>query len=79
MRSGKPQSPGGSKGGPVVAHAYVDYTGVAFAEAKIERPVSPRLTVCGTARGDFYLVDSSMHDRSDQQGGRLEGGLRIKG
>jgi hypothetical protein len=76
---GKTTIAGRLEGGPVVAHAYVDYTGVAFAEAKIERPVSPRLTVYGTARGDFYLVDSSMYDRSDQQGGRLEGGLRIRG
>jgi hypothetical protein len=76
---GKTTIAGRLEGGPVVAHAYVDYTGVAFAEAKIDRPVSPRLTVYGTARGDFYLVDSTMYNRSDQQGGRLEGGLRIRG
>lgn len=76
---GKTTISGRLEGGPVVAHAYVDYTGVAFAEAKLERQTSPRLTVYGTARGDFYLVDSSMYDRSDQQGGRLEGGLRIRG
>lgn len=67
------------EGGPVVARAYVDYTGVAFAEAKFERQLSPRLTGYGTARGDVYLVDETKYGRSGQQGGRLEGGVRIRG
>src|SRR5262245_21298052 len=51
---GKTTIAGRLEGGPVVARAYVDYSGVAFAEAKLDRPISPRLTVYGTARGDFY-------------------------
>ena len=76
---GKNTISGRLEGGPVVAHAFVDYTGVVFAEAKVERALSPRLTAYGTLRGDLYLVDSSMYDRSDQQGGRFEGGVRIRG
>jgi hypothetical protein len=76
---GKNTISGRLEGGPVVARAYVDYTGVAFAEVKLERQMSPRLTAYGTGRGDFYLVDKAKYDRSDQQGGRVEGGLRIRG
>jgi hypothetical protein len=76
---GKSTFSGRLEGGPVIARAYVDYTGVVFAEAKLERMLSPRLTAYGSGRGDLYIVDPDRYDRSNQQGGRLEGGVRIRG
>ena len=67
------------EGGPVIARAYVDYAWMAVGEATLRRPLSPHVAFYSTGRSDLYMVDRTIYDRINQQGGRVEGGLRLTG
>lgn len=67
------------EGGPVLAHAFVDYTWQGLGEATFRRTISPHVGVYGRLRGDVWGVDEEVFHRSTQSGGRLEGGFRIGG
>jgi hypothetical protein len=66
-------------GGPVIAHAYVDYTWMAVGEALLRRPLTPHVGLLGRAHAEIYGVDHAIAGRSRQQGGRLEAGVRLAG
>jgi hypothetical protein len=65
--------------GRVVARAYVDYTWIADVEALVRRTVSPRVGLYGRAAGELYRVDRAIAGRDQQQGGRIEAGVRLDG
>jgi hypothetical protein len=67
------------EGGPVVARAYLDYKWMAVGEATLSRQVSPHVTAYGRAYSEVYVVDRNIYDRSSQQGGRFEAGVKITG
>ncbi len=65
--------------GPVIAHAYVDYTWMTAADVQIRKPLTPVLGLYARATGEAFQVDESIAQRKRQQGGRLEGGVRLGG
>jgi hypothetical protein len=67
------------EGGPVAAHAFVDYDALGVFDATLRRPLSPRTGVYGRVYADYYVVDAEVAGRSNQNGGRFEAGLRITG
>lgn len=65
--------------GRMVNRAYVDYTWRGRVNLVARRSMSPRLGVFGRAFGEAYGVDPRVAGRKGQQGGRLEGGVRLTG
>jgi hypothetical protein len=65
--------------GPVIAHAYVDYTWMTAADLQVRRPLTDQVALFGRAVGEMYQVDEEIAQRKGQQGGRLEGGVRWSG
>jgi len=65
--------------GRVVARAYIDYTWMTIGEVTARRPVSPRVEAFARVRGDSYAVDPSIAGRGRQNGGHIEGGVRLAG
>ena len=45
----------------------------------IRRPVTPRVGVFAHGLGELFGVDPALAGRDTQQGGRLEGGVRLNG
>jgi hypothetical protein len=64
--------------GKVVAKAYVDYSWSAELEGRLRRRLSPRVSVFGRGAGETIGVTPT-YERSQQYGGRLEGGVRFDG
>jgi hypothetical protein len=67
------------EGGPVIAHAYVDYRWMAVGETTFRHTLSPHLGVYGRASTDVWGVHREMYDRPTQHGGRIETGIRLGG
>ena len=67
------------EGGPVLARAFVDYASMYVGEATLRRQASPHAALYGRASTVVYVVDQSIYDRGDQQGGRLELGVSLTG
>jgi hypothetical protein len=65
--------------GRVVARAHVDYTWIAELELVGRRQVSPHLGLYARTTGELYGVDPSIAGRDRQEGGRIEGGVRLLG
>ena len=65
--------------GGIVEHAYVDYTWMGRVNLIARQPVAPRVGVFGRVSGDIYGVNPTIAGRERQQGGRIEGGVRIAG
>jgi hypothetical protein len=63
----------------VIARAYVDYTWIGQLDAKLSRRVNPRLTLYAHGNANTFLVDKSVAGRDRQDGGRIEGGVKIHG
>jgi len=63
----------------VVQHAFLDYSWVAQMHATARRPFNTMMTVFGRATFETYGVDRAIAGRSQQNGGRVEGGLLING
>jgi hypothetical protein len=63
----------------VVQHAFLDYSWTAQAHAAAQRPLNTMMTVFGRATFETYGVDPAIAGRSQQNGGRVEGGLLIGG
>jgi hypothetical protein len=63
----------------VTAKAYVDYSWTSDADAVVRHPVNPHLDVFAHGYGEIIGVDSQITTRGTQTGGRIEGGVRIKG
>lgn len=63
----------------VVRHEFLDYSWTSGFHLTARRSLTPTFGVFG--HGDFqtYAVDSSIAQRSRQNGGHLEGGVRVKG
>ena len=60
-----------------VERAGVDYDAEYAGYAGVVRPLNERLALFGSADGVVVRVDPLKRNRSDQQGGRVEGGIRI--
>jgi hypothetical protein len=67
------------EGGPVIARAFVDYGAIGVFDGTVRRPLSPRRALYGRVYADYYVVDADVAGRSNQNGGRIEAGLRITG
>lgn len=65
--------------GRVIEHAYIDYSWMGRVNLVARRPVAQHIGVFGRVSGDVYGVTRSIAGRERQQGGRLEGGVRIAG
>ena len=65
--------------GRVIQHSYVDYTWIGTASLTARRAVAPHVGVFGTVSGDTYGVNPAVAGRTRQNGGRLEGGVRLTG
>lgn len=65
--------------GKVLHVVYLDYTWLANAEIVVRRPLNPRVALFSRARGELYGIDPDIAGRDDQQGGHVEGGVRLTG
>jgi hypothetical protein len=65
--------------GPVVAHAWVDYTWIGSGELVLRRPLTGTAGTYGRAYGQTIWVDESIAGRGQQWGTRLEAGVRLAG
>lgn len=65
--------------GRIIQHSYVDYTWRARVHLVARRPVSARLGLVARASGETYGVNPKVAGRDRQNGGRLEGGVRVAG
>lgn len=63
----------------VIQHAFLDYSWTAQMRAVVRRPIKPRLAIFGRTAFETYGVDPAIAQRSQQNGGRVEGGLLING
>jgi hypothetical protein len=63
----------------VIEHAYVDYTWIGDADVTVRHTVNRRVEVYARGYGETYTVDKSVAGRDRQDGGRLEGGVRLTG
>jgi hypothetical protein len=68
-----------AQAGKVIARAFVDYSWSADFVGAVRRPLSPRVSAYGRARGVIVGVTAETYGRDRQHGGRLEGGLRFRG
>jgi hypothetical protein len=59
--------------------AYVDYTWIARARVALAHPVSPRTALIATASGEVYGVMRGRFRDERVCGGRVEGGIRVRG
>jgi hypothetical protein len=62
-----------------VAWYSVDYAADLGADALVERPLHPRLSLVGRGTVQWYLIDGDRSARETQTGGRLEAALRLVG
>ena len=62
-----------------LARSYVDYQGELGVTASLQRDVRPRVTLVANAEAYVLLVDHATSGRGSQNGGRVEGGLRVAG
>jgi len=65
--------------GRLIRRSYVDYTWRARINLVARRPLTARLGLLGRAFGETYGVNPAIAGRKGQNGGRLEGGVRISG
>jgi hypothetical protein len=65
--------------GRVTEHAFVDYAWTADADAKVSRPVASHVAVYGRAYTETYGINHTQSTRGRQTGGRVEGGVHLKG
>jgi hypothetical protein len=65
--------------GKVVKAMYLDYSWIANADIVVRRQTSSRVGLFGRLRAEFYGVDADVAGRQDQQGGHVEGGVRLTG
>ena len=63
----------------VIQHAFLDYSWTMQIHAAARRPINARSAVFGRAALETYGVDPAIAGRSQQNGGRVEGGLLING
>ena len=68
-----------AEAGPVIAHAYVDYTWMAAGEATLRHTVSPHVGFYNRVQSDSRGVDKALRNRNTQNGGRIETGFRFAG
>jgi hypothetical protein len=59
--------------------AYVDYAWISRARVSMSRPLAPSVAITGTATGEVIGVKRGLVRGERICGGRLEGGLRIRG
>jgi hypothetical protein len=65
--------------GPVIARAEIDYTWQTAVDLIVRVPLRANAGLFARAFGEAYAVDGSLRGRRGQQGGRLEGGVRVRG
>jgi hypothetical protein len=65
--------------GPIVAHAWVDYTWMGNVDLVVRRPVSASVGMYGRSYTETYGVDEEIAGRGQQWGGRVEAGVRFGG
>jgi hypothetical protein len=65
--------------GKVVAHATVDYSWAADVDVTVRRQMSRRASIYGRGYFETYGINNSLSARSNQIGGRAEGGVRFPG
>jgi len=65
--------------GWVIMRSYLDYTSRAQIDLVARRPLTLHLGLLGRAFGETYGVNPKIAGRDRQNGGRLEGGVRISG
>jgi hypothetical protein len=63
----------------VIQHAFLDYSWTGQMHAAARRPIKPMLAVFGRLAFETYGVDPAIARRSQQNGGRVEGGLLVNG
>ena len=62
-----------------VVRSFVDYSSEIGGSASLRRDVSPRLAVVASGNAYGLLVDKTVYGRAHQNGGSIEGGLRVSG
>jgi hypothetical protein len=62
-----------------VTRSFVDYTSEIGGGVALRRDVSPRVALVASGGAYGLLVDRTIRDRAHQNGGSLEGGLRVSG
>jgi hypothetical protein len=62
-----------------VARSFVDYDGELGLTTSLAHDLNPRVSVVANAEAYLMRVDGASSTRSSQNGGRVEGGLRIAG
>ena len=62
-----------------LARSYVDYQGELGLTASLQRDVGPRVTLVANAEAYVLRVDGATSSRGSQNGGRVEGGVRVAG
>ena len=67
------------EGGWAIQHSFVDYTWLGEANVLVRHSISPRIGVFGQASGKFFGVNGELVRRSTQTGGRIEGGVLVRG
>ena len=65
--------------GRVVADAMVDYGWTADADLMVRRSLKPRIGAYARVSGEVFGIDAALSARGTQQGGRVEGGVRVEG
>lgn len=65
--------------GKVVQNSFLDYAWTADADVRVLHPLNTVASVYARGTGEFFGIDRSLSGRDRQQGGRIEGGLRLEG
>jgi hypothetical protein len=63
----------------VIAHAFVDYKWIGVVDVTVRRPLYKQVSGYGRIFGETYVVDRQIADRNQQNGGRVEAGVRLHG
>src|SRR6185503_21064083 len=67
------------EGGRVVQRSYVDYTWLGEANLQVRHQINAHAGVFARGTGQVFTVDKIVAGRGRQAGGRVEGGIRVKG
>jgi len=63
----------------VIQNAYIDHSWIAGGEIRAHQPLNDRIDAFLKLNGELVGVDASIAGRDTQQGGGIEGGLRLAG
>jgi len=65
--------------GGVTQRSFVDYSWTGNIDVLVRKPINRWVGVFAHGYGELFGVDASVSERSTQQGGRIEAGMRLNG